>query len=101
MQAIHILAFAATALVASPALAERALVSDTGAVYAEKVSHSASRLTTRSETILLTEACTAEIPGRGRGNWWWTDRGTTVSVGNYAVRFSDDVPFLSLSRCVG
>lgn len=101
MQAIRILAVAAAAVGATPALAERALVSDTGIVYAEKASRSASRLTTGSETILLTDACTAEIPGRGQGEWSWTGRGTTVIVGTYSIQFSGDVPLLSLYRCVG
>lgn len=101
MQTIRILAITTAALTAMPALAERALVSDSGTVYAERADDSASRLTTRNETILLTEACTAEIPGRGRGRWSWTDRGTIVTVGSYSVRFSGDVPLLSLYRCVG
>ena len=101
MQAIRILALAAAAGAATPALAERALVSDTGIFYAEQAGHSASRLTTGRETILLTEACTAEIPGRGRGRWSWTDQGTTVTVGSYSVEFSGDVPLLPLYRCVG
>ncbi|WP_375260539.1 hypothetical protein [Palleronia sp.] len=101
MQAIRTLAFAAAALCATPTLAERALVSDSGVVYAESAGHSASRLTTGNETIYLTEACTAEIPGRGQGMWSWTDRGTTVIVGSYSVQFSDNVPLLSLYRCVG
>lgn len=101
MQAIRIMAFAATALGSTPALAERALVADTGVVYAENAGHSASRLTTGNETILLTEACTAVIPGRGRGMWSWTARGTTVVVGSYSVQFSGDVPLLPLYRCVG
>ena len=101
MQALRFTAFAAATLVATPSLADRALTSDTGVVYAEMAGDSACRLVTGNETILLTESCAAQIPGRGRGSWSWTDRGTTVTVGTYSVSFAGDVPLLPLYRCMG
>ena len=101
MHAVRLTAFLAAALFSAPALADRALVTDTGLVYAETAGMTVSRLSAGSETIILTEACTAEIPGRGRGMWSWGAQGTTVTVGTYSVRFVADVPMVPLSRCVG
>lgn len=91
-------------LAAGPALAERgsaerAIVSKTGAIYAETPEPDGTRLAGPHE-ILLSADCRAEIAGRGRGEWFWTGKGTTVRVKGYDVRFHG-VPLLPMTRCVG
>ena len=87
-------------LATGPALAERALTTPTGEVYAEHVLPGASRLTGPAGTIRLGDDCAAEIAGRGRGVWFWTGEGTTIRVGAYDLRLTD-LPLLSMTACVG
>ncbi|SPJ23608.1 hypothetical protein [Palleronia abyssalis] len=94
-------ALIAAAFLAGPVHAERALVAEDGTVYAETSGPSGSRLSGKSQTILLSDECAAEIPGKGRGTWYWTGRGTHVTVGTYSVRFDGNVPLIPLYRCVG
>ena len=90
-------AFVATA---TTALADREMVSKHGVVYAQTPYDTVTLLKTRSETITLTEGCTARIDGRGIGKWTWTSQGTRVTVGSYRVSF-DDVPAIPVARCAG
>ena len=94
------LSIAAMIATAPAAMAERAIVSETGTVYAQTPSDTLTRLEAASETITLTDSCTAKIPGRGVGSWAWTPEGTRVTVGTYRVSFSD-VPLVSVVRCAG
>lgn len=90
---------AATVLWAQGAAAQM-LVSSDGVFYAETVNNDGTILRGLGETIYLGRGCDALIEGLGRGDWWWSRRGTVVAIGRYRVLFPDQIPDLSPGRCV-